>query len=73
MTFFDTVAGHRFTESTLPALINELEKINSKEQYTVTYSSHSLEAGINNELRSGSKVVSMLKIRDDDIIVIYEK
>jgi hypothetical protein len=26
--FFDTVAGHRFTEKTLPELISELKKLN---------------------------------------------
>ncbi|MGF7010588.1 hypothetical protein M2146_001112 [Lachnospiraceae bacterium PF1-22] len=37
MTYFDTVAGHRFTEATLPALIEALEKSTETQAELIKY------------------------------------
>ena len=73
MTFFDTVAGQRFTEGTLPSLIRELEKINERKQYTRKLSLLSLNNVISAEIEEGARVVTMLDTKDGYAVVVFEK
>ena len=71
MPFFDTVAGQRFTEGTLPALVRELEKANTpKKQYVKTYNAVNVKEGIEAELEDGAQVVSMASA-DNKIVVVF--
>lgn len=71
--FFDTVAGQRFTEGTLPSLVRELEKINERKQYTRKLSLLSLNNVISAEIEEGAKVVTMLDTKDGYAVVVFEK
>ena len=72
MTFFDTVAGQRFTEGTLPRLVSELEKLNAPgKQYVKTYNPYNLQKSIEEELNKGSEVVSMVPA-DSKIVIVYK-
>ena len=71
MTFFETVAGQRFTDYTLPKLAEELEKINGRKQYSMTIPHSELKSKIDKEISMGSKVVSMVNL-DDQVLVIFE-
>ena len=73
MTFFDTVAGQRFTEGTLPSLVRELEKINERKQYTRKLSLLSLNNVISAEIEEGARVVTMLDTKDGYAVVVFEK
>lgn len=73
MTFFDTVAGARFTEGTIPALVKELEKINERKQYTKSLSLRSLNETISREIEEGARVVTMLDTKDGYAVVVFEK
>ncbi len=73
MNFFDTVAGQRFTEGTMPALVSELKKLNKKRtQYVRCYNDITVVAGMESEIIGGAKVVSTITT-DTKIIVVYEK
>ena len=73
MTFFDTVAGARFTEGTIPALVKELEKINERKQYTKSLSLRSLNETISREIEEGARVVTMMDTKDGYAVVVFEK
>lgn len=73
MTFFDTVAGARFTEGTIPALVRELEKINERKQYTKSLSLRSLNETISSEIEEGARVVTMMDTKDGYAVVVFEK
>ena len=72
MTFFDTVAGQRFTEGTLPSLVRELEVINHQKQYVKTFAPKELQTSIEEELKKGAKVVSMCPAYNW-IVVVFTK
>ena len=72
MTFFDTVAGARFTEGTIPALVKELEKINERKQYTKSLSLRSLNETISREIEEGARVVTMMDTKDGYAVVVFE-
>ena len=69
MTFFDTVAGQRFTEGTLPRLIEEMEKMNSHKQHTREFSKEGLKDALDDELSKGYKVVSVIDMGKTVLIV----
>ncbi len=72
MSFFDTVAGHTFTEATLPNLVEELRKLNNKKQYIASYGGTSnISNAIQAEINAGSRVVSMVNT-GSKVIVVYE-
>lgn len=73
MNFFDTVAGQRFTQETIPSLIKELEKINNRKQYFAIYGgSNNIQIAIQAELDKGARIVSMANTKEK-LIVVYEK
>ena len=73
MDFFETVAGQRFTEYTVPMLVKELEKINNRQQYCEMILKADLVDGINKEIEQGARVVSMMDKGNGYAAVVFEK
>ena len=85
MDFFNTVKGMQFVDGTIPQLIDSInqlaESLNKKKtQYVKVYnSSYNLEEKLNEELKTGSKIVQILPLLDnknsinDKIIAVFEE
>ncbi len=73
MQFFETVAGQRFTEHTMPTLINELEKINNRTQSCEKISLNSLSETLSERIKEGLRVVAMIDDGKGCAIVVFEE
>ena len=71
MNFFETVAGLKFTDYTIPALVEQLEKLNKKKtrQYCIKCRQESVYDVMNEELEKGSKFVGAVPDGENQVFV----
>lgn len=75
MNYFETVAGRKFTDYTIPALVEQLERLNEKKvgQYCLKCNPGNVYYTINKELGKGSKFVGAVPDGEDKVLVFEMK
>lgn len=71
MSFWDTVAGHNFTQYTMPRLVDALEKIRG-EQYVVNCTPEEFEKALSEELKKKARYINHFQ-SGDNVTMIFEK
>lgn len=77
-SYFETMAGRKFTECTLPELTEAVKLLSEKmstrpQQYVVSnVSRHDLGNTIRSEIESGARYVDSIK-ENGDYIIIFER
>ena len=71
MNYFETVAGHKFADYTIPALVEQLEKLNKKKtrQYCRKCDPGNVYNTMNMELEKGSKFVGAVPDGENEVLV----
>lgn len=74
MNFFDTVAGDRFANYTIPSLVEELEKLNAKKiiQTCVIVPKDDAYKTIQGKIKEGYTVAETI-VLDESVILVFEK
>jgi hypothetical protein len=72
MTFFDTKAGHEFTDFIIPKLVDYTDKIANKKQYTVRCQPAAVIDTIEARVKDGYRYVNHIDF-DKTTLIIFEK